>query len=66
MEKNGPRARTLDKYLKLSALPADPRGNNVINTCYFVLKHCPDADPALKERLQARMERLDALLRKYS
>ncbi len=66
MEKNGPRTRTMDKYLKLSALPADPRGNNVIDTGYYVLKHCPDADPALKERLQTRMDHLDVLLAKYT
>ncbi len=66
MEKNGPRTRTLDKYLRLSALPADPRQNNVINTCYFVLKNCPDADPSLRERLQTGMERLDGMLGKYS
>jgi len=64
MDKSGPRTRTLDKYLRLSKLPKNLRSNNVLNTAYFVLKNCPD-EPEMKTELEAKINQLEAMLRKF-
>ncbi|MCP4346757.1 MAG: response regulator [Desulfobacterales bacterium] len=63
-EKNGPRTRTLDKYLKLSRLPENIRINNVLNTVYFVLKKCPHDDPVIKEQLETKTMQIETMFRK--
>lgn len=65
MDKSGPRTRTLDKYLKVSKLPDNIRSRNVLNTGYFVLKNCPPDDPEMKKLLEAKINQLEAMLRKF-
>ncbi len=53
------RTRSLDKYLSLDKLPANPRWRNVVRTCHFILAevNLPTADRAvLNQRLDRVME----------
>ncbi|MEM5506148.1 tetratricopeptide repeat protein [Shewanella frigidimarina] len=34
------RTRSLDKYLQVKKLPANPRWRNVVKTCHFILSEC--------------------------
>jgi two-component system, sensor histidine kinase ChiS len=45
------RTRAMDRYLKLSKLPRQPRWREVVRTAYFVLGECP-------EEAQSRLEPL--------
>ena len=57
------RTRTLDRYLKISAIPKNPNYNNVFNTGTFVLKKCPHDYPDLEKQLRIRMQQLMGLQR---
>ena len=56
------RTRTMDRYLKIGSLPANPRVNDVLDTGYFVLSKCPE-HPELKEKLEEKIEVLENLFR---
>ncbi|MCP4023992.1 MAG: GumC family protein, partial [Desulfobacteraceae bacterium] len=45
------RTRTLDRYLRIGTIPPNPRSNDVLDTCYFVLSNCP-SNPELKKKLE--------------
>jgi YesN/AraC family two-component response regulator len=55
------RTRTLDRYLKLVTLPANPRVNDVLDTAYFVLSKC-SGDPEMKTRLEEKINDLEGLV----
>ncbi len=56
------RTRTLDRYLKLSSLPPNPRYGDILDTAYFVLSDC--ALPGdLKSRLENQISDLEQRLR---
>ena len=56
------RTRTLDRYLKIATLPANPRVNDVLDTGYFVIERCA-GDPELKKRLEEKINHLEELIR---
>jgi hypothetical protein len=56
------RTRTMDRYLKIVSLPANPRVNDVLDTGYFVLSRC-SGDPDMKKRLEEKINRLEELVR---
>jgi YesN/AraC family two-component response regulator len=56
------RTRTLDRYLKIASLPANPRVNDVLDTGYFVLSRFPD-NPEMKNQLEEKINRLEELIR---
>lgn len=66
LEKNGPRTRTLEKYLSLARLPENIRTSNVLNTGYFVLKECSSHESILKCKLEEKLDRLESLLRRFN
>jgi YesN/AraC family two-component response regulator len=55
------RTRTMDRYLKLTSLPANPRVNDVLDTGYFVLSKCSE-DPEMKKRLEEKIGLLEELI----
>jgi hypothetical protein len=55
------RTRTLDRYLKIASLPANPRINDVLDTGYFVLSQCSE-DPEMKKRLEEKINHLEGLI----
>jgi YesN/AraC family two-component response regulator len=55
------RTRTLDRYLKVASLPANPRINDVLDTGYFVLPRCSE-DPEMKKRLEEKLNLLEELI----
>lgn len=59
------RTRTLDRYLRLSTLPPNPRSGDVLDTAYFVLSHCP-LDTETKKHLEEKIAVLEKLLLKSS
>jgi YesN/AraC family two-component response regulator len=56
------RTRTMDRYLKIASLPANPRVNDVLDTGYFVLSRC-SGDPEMKKRLEEKINQLEGLIR---
>ncbi|MDT8448384.1 MAG: ATP-binding protein [bacterium] len=65
VDKNGTyRTRTLDRYLKLSKFPANPRWRDVLQTAFYVLQHCPPEAPELFEELSQKLRNLETFLRK--
>ncbi len=64
-ERNGPRTRTMDKYLSLARLPENIRTANVLNTGYFVLRECSSRSP-LRAGLEETINLLERLLRKFN
>ncbi len=56
------RTRTLDRYMKTSTLPANPRTNDVLDTAWFVLSNCPPS-PEMKDMLEEKISGLEKLLR---
>ena len=56
------RTRTLDRYLKLSSLPPNPRYGDILDTAYFVLSDCHLPDD-LKARLEEQIGDLEQRLR---
>jgi len=63
-EVNGPRTRTMDKYLKLTKLPENTRDGNVINTCYFVLKNENKINGEMRSRLKEKLKDLENMVGK--
>ena len=57
--------RTLDKYLKLSTLPKNPRWRDVLRTARFTLEHCKLEDP-LRKDLEAGYAELQNILTKLN
>jgi YesN/AraC family two-component response regulator len=55
------RTRTLDRYLKIASLPANPRINDVLDTGYFVLSKC-SKEPEMKKRLEEKIGLLEELI----
>jgi YesN/AraC family two-component response regulator len=55
------RTRTLDRYLKIASLPANPRINDVLDTGYFVLSKS-SKDPEMKKRLEEKIGFLEELI----
>jgi len=55
------RTRTMDRYLKITSLPANPRVNEVLDTGYFVLSKC-SKDPEMKKRLEEKINLLEELI----
>lgn len=58
------RTRTLDRYLKLKTIPQKPRWRDVLQSGYYVLKHCPE-EPALKTELENAIAHLEKLLQDH-
>jgi YesN/AraC family two-component response regulator len=59
------RTRTMDRYLKITSLPANPRVNDVLDTGYFVLSKC-SKDPEIKKRLEKKINLLEELVQNTS
>ena len=57
------RTRTLDRYLRISTLPPNPRSGDVLDTGYFVLSHC-QSHPEMKKKLEEKISRLEEMLLK--
>jgi YesN/AraC family two-component response regulator len=55
------RTRTMDRYLKVGSLPANPRTEDVLDTGYFVLPHCSD-HPEMKKELEDKIHTLENLI----
>jgi YesN/AraC family two-component response regulator len=55
------RTRTLDRYLRINTLPANPRSGEVLDTAYFVLTNCPP-DPEIKAKLEEKTKSLEKML----
>lgn len=55
------RTRTMDRYLKIASLPANPRINDVLDTGYFVLSKC-SKDPEMKKQLEKKINLLEKLI----
>ena len=55
------RTRTMDRYLKVGSLPANPRMDDVLDTGYFVLPHCSD-HPEMKKELENKIHTLENLI----
>ncbi len=54
------RTRTLDRYLRINTLPANPRVNDVLDTGYFILSNCPP-HPEMKPKLEEHINRVEKL-----
>ncbi|MDY7031166.1 MAG: response regulator [Thermodesulfobacteriota bacterium] len=59
------RTRTLDRYLRFATIPTNPRYNDVLDTGYFVLSHCP-AHLQIREKLETKINELEQMLLKVS
>lgn len=55
------RTRTMDRYLKVGSLPANPRTEDVLDTGYFVLPHCSN-HPEMKKELEDKIHTLENLI----
>ena len=55
------RTRTLDRYLRLSTLPPNPRSGDVLDTAYFVLSRCP-VDSEMRKNIEEKISILEKLL----
>lgn len=55
------RTRTLDRYLRINTLPANPRSGEVLDTAYFVLVNCPP-EPEMKAKLEEKTKALEKML----
>ncbi len=55
------RTRTLDKYLKTSTLPQNPRFNDVLDSAYFILSTCSLEDK-IKNDIESRITSLEQML----
>lgn len=55
------RTRTLDKYLKLSTLPPNPRHRDVLESAYVVLSQCA-MEPDMKQLLEEKVAGLEKLI----
>ena len=62
LDKDTYRTRTLDKYLNLATLPANPRWNNVTKTAHFVLKQQDCQDTLQTKRLIRTLIQFESLL----
>lgn len=56
------RTRTMDRYLKIGSLPANPRVNDILDTGYFVLSRCSES-PEVKKKLEEKIDTLEDLIR---
>jgi FixJ family two-component response regulator len=59
------RTRTMDRYLKITSLPVNPRTEDVLDTGYFVLSHCSD-HPEMKKKLENKIHTLENLIQNPS
>ena len=55
------RTRTMDRYLKVGSLPANPRTEDVLDTGYFVLPYCSN-HPEMKKELEEKIHILENLI----
>ena len=55
------RTRTLDKYLKTSTLPQNPRFNDVLDSAYFTLSTC-SPDNEIRKDIESRITSLEQML----
>jgi YesN/AraC family two-component response regulator len=55
------RTRTMDRYLKVGSLPANPRTEDVLDTGYFVLPYCSN-HPEMKKKLEDKIHALENLI----
>ena len=55
------RTRTLDKYMKLSSIPENPRLGDVLDTAYFVLSACAE-ESEVKSSLSEKTRHLEKLI----
>ncbi|MBJ3785297.1 hybrid sensor histidine kinase/response regulator [Devosia sediminis] len=62
LDRSSLQARTLDKYLLVETLPAQPRWRDVVNTAEFVLRSVKDSADA--DQLREALELLKRLIRK--
>ena len=55
------RTRTMDRYLKVGSIPANPRTEDVLDTGYFVLPYC-SGYPEMKKALEDKIRTLENLI----
>ncbi|WP_207680147.1 response regulator [Desulfonema magnum] len=55
------RTRTLDRYLRITSLPSNPRFGDVLDTAYFVLNNC-STYPEMKSNLEEKIGQLEKIL----
>ncbi len=62
---SGPRARTMEKYQRLSTLPKKrPQYDKALETAHYVLENCMLSD-GMKRKLEARAAQFETLRNKY-